>query len=212
MKRVTILLLVVFLAAGAAAYADTAKKIKQGNVMIGGGADLGAIVGSRTFEPDIDGAESSETSRAAFGLEGLLGFFVIDGLELGPFWGVDYEKFDNEDADFTQTAVTWAAGGQLGYFLDWGTIAVPYILVKAGYISGNYSTEIGADETTDDSTGFLVGPRLGANVFVTRSVALDLAAFYEYAAGSGTQESGDEMDYDTVQAEYGFLVGFNIFF
>lgn len=212
MKRIAFsMLLIVFLAPGTTS-AEEPKRIKQGNLLVGGAANLSVFVSSQSLEPDVEGASETETIRSGFGLDALVGYFVIDGLEVGPFVGVDYDKYDNEDADLSTTTTAWSAGGQLGYFVDFGSIAVPYGLVRGGYVAVDFRSETGDEDATDEFGGYLLGMRLGANIFFSRSIALDLAGFFDYYTGVGTVDDGAEYDYDGARKDYGALVGFNLFF
>ena len=219
MKRASILILVLLFAFAGTALASE-KRIKQGDIVVGGAADFGLAMGSQTITPEE--GDDITSSTLGFGLEGWMGYFVIDGLEIGPMLGFGYDKLTQDEAgqtvddDLVTTTTSYDIGAQIGYFLDVGSVAVPYGMLRFAYAGASMSVDNGDVESTSDFTGFLVGPKLGANIFLLNTVALDLGLFLDYRSRTNTFDSGasgaDSIDTDFVNMDYGLALGFNVFF
>jgi len=142
--------------------------------------------------------------------------------------GVQREWESNE----TATANAFRFGLEFGYFFDFGSIAVPYAMLQGGYLLNKTTVE--SEETSADGTsttkdedefnsgGIFVGPKAGIALFFTEGLALNIGMDFHYVMGSGSgvekttvdgTESWDfEPDFDMTGIEYGFNVGFNVFF
>ncbi len=226
MKRVCVLSFVLlFLLASSAMAAD--KKIQSGNVVVGGAGNFGFGMGNHTESPEE--GDDLTSSTIDIGLETYIGYFVINGLELGPLLGVNYDKMTQNDMpirddagniaredDITTTATTYDLGAQIGYFLEVGSVAVPFFRVGAAYVGGSRSVDDGENDASTKLQGFMVGPRLGVDIFFTRAIALELGAFLDYQSVKATYDSGvdgaEEFETDLTDTDYGLAVGFNIFF
>lgn len=228
MKKVLIFTLILVFAFAMTAFAGKDKNIKAGDILVGGGTDLGFGMGSMTITPDVDDAIDQEHSLMNFGLNGYAGYFVIDGLELGPTVEFDYSKntmtWSEGDDEVITTTTEWAIGLQVGYFLDLDSIAVPYGMLGFGYAKMGTTadvTEVDDDgdtvETTNemDASAFKIGPKLGVNLFFTNKIALDLGLYMDYymnGSGTETETDEDDLDFDFTEMDYGLAVGFNVFF
>ncbi len=218
MKRMSLFILIlIFVAAGSAFAGD--KNIEAENILVGGAADLGFALGTRTATPEE--GDDIETNTTSFGLSGYMGYFVIDGFELGPILALDNEKITYVEGgangdDAVSSTTTYDFGLQLGYFFDLGGAAVPYGMLGIAYRGGSTSYDNGDTEATADMSGYVIEPKVGANIFFTEAIALDLGLFVEYASYTQTQDSGEddseEADFDVSETNYGLAVGFNVFF
>ena len=90
-------------------------------------------------------------------------------------------------------------------------------MVRFGYFDARSEykypgNDLGNTKSTDASGGLVVGPRLGVDLFFARNAALNLGVYFDYYSGSGKQENGRDIDYDTTRTDYGLAVGFDLFF
>jgi len=220
MKKVLVITLVLVFAFSLTAFAGKNKAIKAGDIVVGGAADFGFGMGSSTGTPE-DG-DDVEMKSMDFGFGGFMGYFVIDGLEIGPALGVAYGKDTTVDAghdgenDLITSATTYDIGAQIGYFFGLKGIVVPYGMLRFAYMGGSGSTDNGDTEATMDMSGFTVGPKAGVDLFLTNKVAVDLGLFLDYESYTQTMNSGaegaEDVDMDYTDMDYGLAVGINVFF
>lgn len=219
MKRFGILTLIFVFAFAASAFALD-KNIKAGNMVFGGAGEFDLAAGSQTITPDQ--GDDITSSTLGFGLEAWMGYFVIDGLELGPLVGFGYDKLTQDemgataDDDLVSTTTSYDIGLQIGYFFDVHDIVVPYGMLRAAYGGATTTVDNGVDESDNTFSGFVVGPKAGIDLFFYKTVALDLGLFFDYRSGTNTFNTGvsgaDDVEVDMVNTDYGLAVGFNVFF
>jgi Outer membrane protein beta-barrel domain len=216
-KRISVITLVlVFAMASSVLAAD--KNIEAQNILVGGAADFGFGMGTTTATPEE--GDDVETKTTEFGLNGYMGYFVVDGFEVGPILGINNDKTTvvdgGVDGDFVTSTTTYRIGLQVGYFFDLDSIAVPYGMLALGFLGGSSSMDNGDTEATSSISGYGFGPKVGANIFFTEAIALDLGLFMDYDSYTQTVDAGgddsEEYDLDTTDVNYGLAVGFNVFF
>jgi opacity protein-like surface antigen len=227
MKRTILWLIILTLVLPAFAMADNAKKIKTGNLFFGAGTSLGFEAGTDT-QSDENG-KKLESSDLGFDLALMMGYFLIDGIELGPKLGLAYNRRTDKDRqvtanttaitttrDITTTDLLYEAGLQFAYFIDTEGIVVPYILVGAAYLGGNAIWDNEIEEITLTVSGFTAGPEVGINIFFTRSIATNIGAFFDYSSGTRSADSdaqsAQKIENDFSTMDFGIQVGINVFF
>ena len=213
-----LILLMICIFAGPAR-ADMGKKIKTGNIFLGSLAALNLQLGNQTTQSDD--ADGSAISNIGFDLDLHGGYFFIDGLEFGPAFGVNYDRYTVKNGgvdseDLYATTISYDLGVQLGYFWDNKSTAVPFIQLEVGYRRYQESADNGDSVFSTVQNGFLIGPAVGVNIFFTRAIALELGANLDYSMGFRTdetdQENQSEIDSVVHSFQYGIGIGFNVFF
>jgi hypothetical protein len=112
-----------------------------------------------------------------------------------------YPKYEN-GGEFESTSTSYGAG--VGYFHDSASVFVPFALVTGSYVVREDKND---GIKTDDDEGFSVQPMLGIAVFVTDSVGIALAGFYQYTRITDEDSSPE---YDVVSRDYGVALGIAI--
>lgn len=228
MKKVFALTFIFLFIFSAIAFAGNPKdkKIKKGNMIVGGWFTSHFAIGLE-LEEQQNNPDNLETNLVGFNLNGMFGYFVADGFELGPMLGVDYLKAIERDREVTDdqgdtttveiihTNTLFDVGLQMGYFFETNTVTVPYIMVGVAYEGGTGSVN---DEITDasmETTAIKVIPKVGVNFFFTTAIALDLAGYMDYTGGIRSYDFGDgsdPVDNDFLELDYGAAIGINVFF
>ncbi len=228
MKKVILLTILLLFAFSSFAMAGNPKdkKIKKGNMIVGGCFNSNFAIGLEIEEQD-NGKDDLETNFVRFDLEGMFGYFVTNGFEIGPYAGINYERAVLRDRDaiddegeattveIINTDTLFDMGLQLGYFFETNTVAVPYIMLGAAYVAGTGSSNNELSDTKIDTAAFSASPKAGVNIFFTNSVALNLGAFFEYTGGIRSydyDDKSDVIDHDFMELEYGAAIGVNVFF
>ena len=179
----------------------------KGNLLLGGGLDASFLGGSNKMEMKNSDVTQDITE---IGLEGLCGYFVIRGLEVGGILEVDYEKMDD---DTTETIGNgWKIGPQVGYFYPINSSFSIFGLGVLGYMKDTETTEVtvGTTKTKTETTGsgFYFEPRGGVVVHLNKSVGLYASLFFSYGSGSGEVDSGGATsDFDVTTTRYGIKIG-----
>lgn len=214
----TLFLLVIVLLAGSVR-ADMGKKIKTGNIFIGSLVALDLQLGNQSTQSDD--AEGSAISNIGFDLDLHGGYFLIDGLEFGPSFSFNYDRYTLKNGgtdgdDLFSTTLSYDLGVQLGYFWDNKSTAVPFMRLDAAYRRYQESADSGDTEFSSVQNGFLIGPKVGVDIFFTRAIALELGAYLDYSMGFRIDDTGqegqNEIDSIVHSFQYGLGIGFNVFF
>lgn len=211
-KRVLISIMVLTLIMVLAAGPAFAKKSKDSpyaskTVLLGGGLSANAFSGSNTMTPDQ--GDDYTTDVFGIGLDGLAGYFVISGLEIGGLLMVDYNTASDDAGETTNTS--WSVGPQLGYFFGVSDGIALYAMLALGYQSMTvaYAPDAaGAKDTENNNSGFFGEPNVGAVFQLNKKIGLYTGLYLHYYSGSGTTDDGtNEADYDYSESRYGLKVG-----
>jgi len=216
MKRVSILALILVLCFAGAVLAEE-KKIDRGTILVGGGSSLGLLMGNHTIEPE--GSDDIEASTTAFTLMGHGGYFLMDGLALGPILSFSYGqvKVGQEGLDTTGTLSMWEIGAQGVYIFNLGPRKTwaPFGALALEYLSGSMDYEVDSEAVNSDSSsemsGWSVTPRGGIMFFLHNRIALDLSVYFKYISASGSMDSGEQQDMDVTSMSYGIMLGIDGF-
>lgn len=201
MKHIAAFLIVGLLLAGTA----FAQNIKQGDVIFGGYSSAFLAGGSFEYEVDdpmYEDSDKVETFNAGLGF--WIGYFVVNGLELGFESSISYYSY-NYPTGFSideATGHTFTIGPQIGYFGDLGSIFVPFGQITVFYYQDKDEED---GSTVDEDSGWGVQPRAGVTVFFTDSVGLTMDAYLRFQRI--TDEDNDP-EFDLVERDYGVELGF----
>ena len=185
---------------------------ESGTFMVGGDFSFRLAGGSTDIEPDE--GEEQTTDHFYFDLSGLGGYFVIDGLEIGPLVDFGYQS-DEDDAGKTKTT-DWSIAAQIAYFYRVAGRFSIFPMASVGYVSYKQEFEPDAENAQDqsvDHSGFAFELRGGAMYGINRHLGVTGALYYRYYTGSGTQDNGQaDNDFDITSSEYGIRLGLLGFF
>jgi len=182
--------------------------VSKGNLLLGGGLDASFAGGSDKYEPD-EGDDITE-DISEIGLEGLCGYFVMRGLEVGGLLDVNRDKSDEDDTETVKSE--WAIGPQVGYFHPINKSFSVFGLGVLGYMKTTDTTETKHNnktvKTETTASGFYFEPRGGVVIHLTRSLGLYGSLFFNYGKGSGERDhEGETNDFDIVRTRYGLKIG-----
>ena len=217
MKRISVMALILVLGIAGVAFAEN-MEIDKGTIMISGMSTGGLFLGKHTLAPEQ--GDDIKADSTAFALIGSGGYFVMDGLAIGPMIGFGYGKVevDNQGSDVTATLSAWDIGIQGVYIhelskkKEWA----PFGALSLDYMSGKVEYEIevagNKNKTKNDMSGWSATPRGGVMFFLHPRFALDLSVFIKYISGSGSTEAGgSSADMDVTSMNYGLMIGLNGF-
>jgi hypothetical protein len=182
-------------------------KFRSGSLMVGASATSGVLELGSSAMYDSSGNEvpDSKTKLFGFGLNAQIGYFLINGLEIGPAVQATYRDISSADvSNDYEKDTSIGVGVQACYFLDLGRFAL-YGAVVALYKSD--TTEIassGPAYTTATRTGFQIIPEAGFALFLTDKVAGQIGGFFSYSS------LGDSSS-NTRAISYGVKVGVGVF-
>ncbi|MBZ0271530.1 hypothetical protein K8I61_05810 [bacterium] len=196
----------------------------QGTWFLSGGSNLDLAFGSDTMTPEK--GPDATTDVTEFGLGTRVGYFVIDGLEIGLGLDFDYTQM-TDDADNVTTVTDFLIGLQGAYFIDLSGYVDPFVAILFGFASEStdFAPDTGTD-TTDSASGFGYRGDLGINIAVARTVGIAPSIFYRGESLSGTADvvtttvdpttgaettTTAEADYDTTSGRFGLGVAINVF-
>lgn len=170
MKRVA--LVAFFVAFAAAGFAQSA-----GTILVSGGS---GYIGGDLFVPE------DWTSRATYNLWAVGGYFVADGLEVGPYLSMRIETTKNIAADTTTEYRNAYLGIQTGYYILTGSRIIPFIQTIAAYRLASQLNTSGSITTTDDSWNAIMAQvRGGVDFLLTEQVALSAGALFQLYRDTG---------------------------
>ncbi|MEJ2664730.1 MAG: outer membrane beta-barrel protein [Spirochaetia bacterium] len=204
MKKRTILLLLVLFCC-TTIFAQSDRDIKSGDFMLGG-----RLVGTFEFGNYAQYSDGEEISGSMyntflFNIIGEAGYFIIDGLEVGPSIGFSYSDTTNaDDASTYSRSTQLLLGVQAGYFFEIGEIFVPFIKASIYYLYINTDSS----GTISEYGGFRVIPEGGINLFLNNNVALEASIYFSYESRI-LFDSSPESSYSRLG--YGLSLGVNIF-
>jgi len=216
-KRMMILVLVFLLVLVVAVLPASAAKKKKGrfapgNMMVEGDLSFRLAAGGTTIEPEE--GDDHETDQFYFDLALLGGYYVIRGLEIGPWVEFSYESNESDDGIGKETM--WLIGPQAGYFFALNGDFSIYGLLGLGYAKNTTAYEPdadGADDTENSVGGFVLEPRFGVMYSINKHLGISPSLYFRYFSGSGTNDTGAaDADYDMSQSEYGLKLGLFGFF
>jgi hypothetical protein len=195
-----------FLLLGAFLFAQSKKAIKTGDFMIG--AQLSSAVALGNYNQQLGGAEvsGSLTNTFTFNILGEAGYFILDGLEIGPTIIFSYADYTNagDPSLFTRT-VQIGLGAQAGYFFEIGGTVVPFVEATINYL---FTHQYAAGTITEYS-GFTLTPEAGINLFVSDNIALEASLRFSY---TNRIRVGSSPEQSSTSITIGLSLGMNVFF
>ncbi len=188
--------------------------VSAGSIFLEGSSGLGFDYLSYTFEPEE--GDSTSATEMNLDLTGKLGYFVIDGLAVGPVLNVGYNSYTYEDED-PITTMSYGGGIWGGYYFDLGGAFLPYGAL--GFLFQGSSTSYTTTDATGDSVDvtdstILYGPVLWAGGLLSfaEGWVLDLGIEFDYLFGSNEVGDGDTVTTDLTVMDIGLNVGIGVFF
>lgn len=213
MRNYFLLAVLFHMVSGGIAYSQN---IELGDLFIQGSP--GAFVVGGGLEYDYDVGARAEYGVFTIGFGGSLGFFVADGLQIGPTIDFQYTRYElKEFSGFTTTidegeiatVIDYSIGFQIGYFLSLpnNDTVVPYMQFSTFLINRRVddSENIFFNDGDDKDFGVGVRPNIGTVFFVTDLIGISLSAFYEY------ETIGDDDDFTLIDRDFGLNIGLNLF-
>ncbi|MCZ7584830.1 MAG: hypothetical protein M5R36_16695 [Deltaproteobacteria bacterium] len=149
---------------------------ETGNWFLSGSSNLNFAFGSDTYKADVSGAKESSTDHTVFGLGTRVGYFVVNGFEVGLGFLYDYDQasYDKYGAvpEGETTMSSYLVGVQGAYFYDLGGMD-PFFAALIGFHGTSTETAPkSGSSTTTDSSGLAADVDLGVNFLLTGSVGL----------------------------------------
>ena len=186
--------------------------LSKGNFLLGGDFDASVLFGSHTVA--IGGSVDDETKDSfSAGAGCLLGYFVIQGLEIGAIFDVYYTKIEHEKINSTDTVdIQYYIGPQLGYFYPVGNSFSLFGMGAFGYRRSYVESKSKEPNTTveiySQGNGQFVEPRVGTVIHVNKYLAFSGTFFFMYSMMDALDDTpGASIDYDIVQMDYGLKIG-----
>lgn len=166
MKRIVMVMALAAVAvSGFAQYA--------GSVLVGG--SFGGYMNTDLF------VEETATAWTNLSVTGQGGYFLVDGLEVGPWLSFRYEKAATGSTDFVSTSRDAYLGVQAGYFIPTGSRIAPYVQLVAAYRMWKDVETTGGTITYENDGGGIVGQvRLGLEYLLADSVGLNAGTYLQY--------------------------------
>ena len=193
--------------------------VAAGTLLLSGSSGLGFDYLSYTFEPE-EGDDWTE-SDLNFGLTGKLGYFVIDGLAVGPVLDVGYNShsFDPDSDLDPVTTLTYGGGIWVGYYFDLGSAFYPYaslgfLFMGSSIDDPNVDVDNDGEFEGETTTSTNYGPALWAGTLISFAEGwfLDLGLEFEYLFGSIEVKDGESVTTDKTTMDVGLNVGIGVFF
>ena len=173
--KVMVVLSVVLLAVPGLVLAQDYYGFRQGDWAV-------TLEGSGTSDEDVDNTTLS--------VEGAVGYFITDGLELGIRQGIGYADIEGDD-----DVLNASTRGFLDYNFNLGRF-VPFLGVTLGYLYG--------DRVNDT---FIAGPEGGLRYFMTTDAFLQALVAYDF-----TFDDADDADEAFDDGRFVYALGFGIRF
>lgn len=183
---------------GSLLFAQGSKAINAGNIMIGGDVTgFGGVSSMKVI--DEDGEEVAVLQDSfVIQLSGSMGFFVIDGLEVGPDVELLFDSSNESDDSYTVIGI----GAQIGYYLDLGGMMAFFGKASAKFLM---QTESGGG-TDSSATGFQVTPEAGIALFLNNNAAIQIGGVFNYSS-----VTPEDANYSYQTMEFGAKIGAAIF-
>lgn len=199
MKKVSWLAPIALLLAGGGAFGQSSK----GDWVVGGGLSGSLGIGSYRVRSGDAAAEPNKTVKA--GLNGFAGYFLADGVELGPELDYSFSKETEPDGD-SSALTLYDLGVQGGFFHPLGRSLLLYFRSSLPYRALRSRFELGPITGESIGRGLSLMPRGGANLLVTDHLALNVNLFLLLSA-LWDRETGER----TTTLRYGVELGLNLF-
>jgi hypothetical protein len=165
---------------------------KKGVIELGGSAGFSSIT-------SVFNGESAENSTSVFMIEPYVGYFIMNGLELGLI--PSFSTYSHGDASQTDFGIYFAPA----YNFDLKSSLYPFIEGRIGYNTSSYDD--GNSETEDASSGGLAwGLRGGVKVQLGNSALLNFALAYNQITMNPENWDGDRNGYNSFDVMAGFTV------
>lgn len=135
-----------------------------------------------------------------------IGWFFADNLQLSFLLGINYTSISDGDVESSATAFSGVI--EPSYHLPFSDTVFGFLGIGAGFGVVSSSTEAGGQTIEDDSTGFLISPRLGMNFMVGRSGVLTPYLHVNYTTGDVLQVGNQNAV--AVNVAYGGNIGYTV--
>ncbi len=207
MKKLVLVLLIMALTFPV--FAQEAKNILAGDILIGGDLVVSPSLTHYTYEVGGEEMTSSEWSDLSFQVSALAGFFLVDSLEIGVAVSFEYSKYKATESGDAVSHLTIFIGPQIGYFFNTYSNLVPYVGAAVQYYSYTYKQmPASGTESEDKENGYLIEPRVGLNLFLSDSIAFAPCLFFQYMTA---KEKDSDPENVVKITDFGLRLGFNVF-
>lgn len=165
---------------------------KKGVIEMGGSAGFSSIT-------SVFNGESAENSTSVFMIEPYVGYFIMNGLELGLI--PSFSTYSHGDASQTSFGVYFAPA----YNFDLKSSLYPFIEGRIGYNTSSYDD---GNSLTEDasSSGLAWGLRGGVKVQLGNSALLNFALAYNQITMNPENWDGDRNGQNSFDVMAGFTV------
>jgi len=128
-------------------------------------SSYGVMISEGTRELVLEGSYDFESAAgSALDLNVKLGYFVLDGIEVGGLVGVSDDDFSTD----------WRIGAFAEYNVDLGEPIVPFVGVSTGWL--RFDPDVGSSEDT-----IFLGAEAGAKYFIAENIAISLSYQFTWA-------------------------------
>ncbi len=143
-------------------------------------SSYGVMIQEGTKELVLEGAyDFQSVAGSALALDAKVGYFVMDGIQVGGLVGVS-------DNDFT---TDWRIGAFAEYNVDLGEPIVPFVGASVGLVRTD--PDVGSSEDT-----LFLGAEAGAKYFIAENIAVSLSYQFLWADEDVFADNGDRDDTD----------------
>jgi hypothetical protein len=147
MKKITILAIMMFGAAGAFA------QFNQGRILVGGSLDFSATTNKSKFDGTT--ITNSKSTELSFGPQ--VGYFVIDNLAVGAGLEISTSKFKSDDGDFESTSTAFVFQPIIRYYLPVGVFFQGQFGIGGGKEEDNFNGPTDTNKFNITTWGLAVG-------------------------------------------------------
>jgi hypothetical protein len=182
------------------------QNIWPGDVYLGADVSSSLVWRQSHIDPEVSGSGIQEDEYSAT-FSGYGGYFIRQGVEIGPDLILRFSRQSDDQGNET-TERSARFGGHAGYFHYTGGKWVPFGKLISTY---NLTSRI-RNGNEYSAAGFSLIPTFGIDLFLTASVAVKAAAFFdfEYLWWRDEQETG-RIDGETMNLNTGISLGLDIF-